>query len=84
MRAFLLVTLFPVCASVAAAWPSIRPQEERKLERFYGAKYIHVTNAEHDRLVRGAIRAQQTGICNIHHIQMQKKRVPIYFQLTRV
>jgi hypothetical protein len=80
MRA-LLVTLLPACASVAAAWASIPPQEERKLEKFYGAKYVHVTDAEHARLVRGAIRAQQTGICTIHHIQMQKKRVPIYFGL---
>jgi hypothetical protein len=80
MRA-LLVILLPACASVAAAWSSIPPQEERKLEKFYGAKYVHVTDAEHARLVRGAIRAQQTGICTIHHIQMQKKRVPIYFGL---
>jgi hypothetical protein len=36
-------------------------------------------SAEMDRLAGAAIRAQDTGTCNIHHIRMQKKAVPIYF-----
>jgi len=36
-------------------------------------------SAEMDRLARAAIKAQETGVCNIHHIRMQKKLVPIYF-----
>ena len=36
-------------------------------------------SAEMDRLARAGITAQETGICNIHHIRMQKKLVPIYF-----
>jgi len=36
-------------------------------------------SAEMDRLAGAAIKAQDSGICNIHHIRMQKKMVPIYF-----
>jgi len=40
-----------------------------------------LTSAEADRLARGALRAQDTGICNIHHIRMRKKVVPIHWGL---
>jgi hypothetical protein len=36
-------------------------------------------SAEMDRLARAAIKAQETGVCNIHHIRMQRKLVPINF-----
>jgi hypothetical protein len=81
MRALLIMVLVASAISIGADWPPFPPREERKLEKFYGAKYVHVSDAEHERLVRAAIKAQQTGICNIHHIRMQKKRVPISFGL---
>jgi len=40
-----------------------------------------VSSAEADRLARAAIRAQETGICNVHHIRMQKKSVSIHWGL---
>ena len=75
------MAFFSACGTIAASSQQLSLQEEYKLEKFYGAKYVHVSNAEHERLVRGAIRAQQTGICNVHNIRLQKKEVPIYFGL---
>ena len=38
-----------------------------------------VSEAEGNRLVEAHFRAQKTGVCNIHHIRMQKKLVPIHW-----
>ena len=81
MRVFFAIALAATSVSIAADWPQLTPKDQRELEKFYGAEYIHTTVAGHERLLRAAIKAQETGICNIHHIQMQKKRVPIYFGL---
>ena len=54
---------------------SQREKKSVSLRKFYGAEFVHVSDAEHERLVRGAIKTQQTGICNIHHVRMQKKRI---------
>ena len=62
----------------AESWEA---KSKHESEEFYGAKYVSVSAAEEERLLRGAIDAQRTGICNIHHIRMQKKQVPIYFGL---
>ena len=44
-------------------------------------RFRHV-DPEHERLWQGAFEAQETGICNIHHLRMQKKRVPVAFGLS--
>ena len=36
-----------------------------------------VSEAEGSRLVKAYFRAQKTGTCNVHHIRMQRKLVPI-------
>jgi hypothetical protein len=46
-----------------------------------GAASAPLSSAEADQLARGAIRAQETGVCNIHHLRMQKKIVPIHWGL---
>lgn len=56
-------------------------EEERRLEKFYGAEFVRVGDAEHERLVRGALKAQDTGICNVHHVHMRRKHVAIHFGL---
>ena len=38
-----------------------------------------LSEAEVDRLARASIESQKTGICNIHHIRMQRKLVPVEF-----
>ncbi len=40
-----------------------------------------VNEAEGERLYRAYWDAQKTGICNVHHIAMEKKRVPIAWGL---
>jgi hypothetical protein len=40
---------------------------------------MHRLSTEMDRLAGAAIKAQDSGICNIHHIRMQRKMVPISF-----
>jgi hypothetical protein len=40
-----------------------------------------LSSAEADRLATEALHAQDTGVCNIHHIRMQKKTVPIHWGL---
>jgi hypothetical protein len=40
-----------------------------------------LNSAEADRLATEALHAQDTGICNIHHIHMRKKIVPIHWGL---
>jgi hypothetical protein len=40
-----------------------------------------VSEAEGDRLYRAQWDAQKTGICNVHHIAMEKKRVRIAWGL---
>lgn len=35
------------------------------------------TAAEIDRLAQAAIDSRKTGVCNIHHIKMQRKLVPV-------
>ena len=81
MRVFVVIALLCTSLSIPSFGREPTQQEERELEKFYGAEYVHVSDAEHKRLVRDAIRAQRTGICNIHHIRMQKKRLPLYFGL---
>jgi hypothetical protein len=81
MRAIILIACLSASVCIAADYLQLPAQEQRKLEKFYGAEYVHVSKAEHERLVRASIRAQRTGVCNIHHIRMEKKRVPMYFGL---
>ena len=40
-----------------------------------------VSEAEGERLYQASLEAQKTGICNVHHIAMEKKRVPIAWGL---
>jgi hypothetical protein len=80
MKATLLVILLLTLSDFAAASRE-DPRTQRELEDFYGAEYVSLTAKQTRRLARAAIKAQNTGICNIHHVQMEKKRVPIYFGL---
>jgi len=80
MRA-LLVAL-TLAATVARAATSVEdPRTTAELEQFYGAEYPKISEREREKSARGAIKAQQTGICNLHHVRMQKRRVPIHYGL---
>ena len=57
------------------------PRTPREFEEFYGAEYPRVSDTQRDRLTRAAIKAQETGVCNLHHVKMQKKRVPVHYGL---
>jgi hypothetical protein len=57
------------------------PRTKAKLEQFYGAEYPKITDAQHEKLARAAVNAQKAGVCNLHHVKMQKKRVPVHYGL---
>jgi hypothetical protein len=40
-----------------------------------------LSDAQRDQLARAAIRAQETGVCNVHHMHMKKTIVPIHWGL---
>jgi hypothetical protein len=80
MRA-LLVAL-TLAATVGRAAASVEdPRTTAELEQFYGAEYPKISERGREKLARGAIKAQQTGICNLHHVRMQKRRVPVHYGL---
>ena len=80
MRALLLaIVLYGPLAAVNATTDD--PRTKREFEQFYGAEYPAVSEAQQDGLARAAIKAQKTGICNIHHLKMQKERVPVHYGL---
>jgi uncharacterized protein YlaI len=76
-----LVMAFVGLASSYVMASSDDPQTPQELEQFYGAKYVSLTTEQTDRLARAAIKAQKTGICNIHHVKMKKEQVPMIFGL---
>src|SRR4051794_15033051 len=47
---------------------------------FASCSTIKPSAAERARLTAASLQATKTGICNIHHIQMEKKRVPAKFE----
>ena len=57
------------------------PRTKSELEQFYGAEYPKVSERQREKLARAAVRAQETGVCNLHHVRMQKKRVPVHYGL---
>ncbi len=57
------------------------PRTRSELEQFYGAEYPKISERQHEQLARAAIKAQETGICNLHHVKMLKKRVPVHYGL---
>ena len=67
-------------ASSAAASPQ-DPQTRPELEQWYGSEYLTLTYAQRARLARAAMAARKSGVCNVHHVKMLKKRVPIHFGL---
>ena len=70
------------CATVGRAATSVEdPRTTAELEQFYGAEYPKISEREREKLARGAIKAQQTGICNLHQVRMQKRRVPVHYGL---
>ena len=80
MRALLVA--FILAATVGRAATSVDdPRTTAELEQFYGAKYPKISERECEKLARGAIKAQHTGICNLHHVRMQKRRVPVHYGL---
>jgi hypothetical protein len=46
---------------------------------FAACSAIALTPAQREQLAAAANQSQKTGICNIHHIRMQQKLVPIEF-----
>ena len=80
MRAQLAATA--IFASVLGAAASVEdPRTKAELEQFYGAEYPKISEREHEKLTRAAIAAQKTGICNLHHVKMERKRVPVHYGL---
>jgi hypothetical protein len=80
MRALFVAILLASAVNTVSA-SSDNPRTKQELEQFYGAEYPRVSEAQREKLTRAAIRAQETGICNLHHVKMQKKRVPVHYGL---
>jgi hypothetical protein len=80
MRALVAVIL--VSATVLHAAASVEdPRTTLELEQFYGAEYPKISERQHEKLARAAIQAQKTGICNLHHLKMERKRAPVHYGL---
>lgn len=80
MRMLLVTILLAISIRTISASPE-DPRTKREFEQFYGAEYPRVSEAQREKLTAGAIKAQETGICNLHHVKMQKKRVPVHYGL---
>src|SRR5581483_273712 len=80
MRALIVVILVGAAAPHAPASVEDR-RTKSDLEQFYGAEYPKVSEGQREKLARDAIRAQESGVCNLHHVRMQKKRVPVHYGL---
>jgi hypothetical protein len=80
MRTLFVAILFASALGTANA-SSENPRTKQELEQFYGAEYPRVSGAQKEKLTRAAIKAQETGICNLHHVKMQEKRVPVHYGL---
>ena len=57
------------------------PRTKSELEQFYGAEYPKISQAQREKLTQTAISAQKTGVCNLHHIKMEKRLVPVHYGL---
>ncbi|HZE58865.1 MAG TPA: hypothetical protein VE031_13500 [Chthoniobacterales bacterium] len=79
MRHTLLVIAF-ICVAFTARSDSASPADPQ-LEGIYGCPPLNLSDARTDRLLAARKRAQRRGVCNVHHIRMQMKRVPIHFGL---
>ncbi len=80
MRALVAVIL--VSATVLHAAASVEdPRTTSELEQFYGAEYPKISERQHEKLARAAIHAQKAGMCNLHHLKMERKRVPVHYGL---
>jgi hypothetical protein len=75
MRALVAVIL--VSATVLYVAASVEdPRTKSELEQFYGAEYPKISERQHEKLARAAIKAQKTGMCNLHHIKWRGSESP--------